>query len=82
VSGQQGPLDVYRVVEDAKVLRERLDRLLWALVLTAETVAEAVEEDVLAHSQWAGEYEYLAKTSREDASLYREFLHRLHAASH
>lgn len=79
MSGQQRPPDVYRVLDEARVVRERLDRLLQALVYCADSVADAIEDDVFAHTQWAAEYEYLARTAREDAALYREIQQRLHA---
>lgn len=77
VSGQQRPLDVYRVLDDARAVRQRVQRLLQALIITADSVAEAVEEDVFAHSHWTAEYGHLAKVAREDARLYRDLHERL-----
>lgn len=77
MSGQQWPPDVYRVLNDARLVRQRVDRLLQALIMTAESVAAAVEDDVFAHSECAADYEHLARTARADAALYRELQQRL-----
>lgn len=79
MSGQQRPPDVYRVLDEARAVRERVERLLQALVLTTESVAAAVEDDVFAHTQWAAEYEFLAQRARDDAELYRDLQRRLQA---
>lgn len=69
--------DARRVLHDACMLRDRLQRLLTALLMTSELAAELLEEAEAAGTPTGLDTARAAREAREHALLYREFATRL-----
>jgi hypothetical protein len=71
------PEETRRVLDDARDLRDRLERLLHTLALTSELTADVLERAAQTVPAQSQSLLLAAKKAREDAWLYHDVLRRV-----